>query len=277
MKHNSSQPFKGIGKKSRLMLSNVIRASNGFINVALVQKTLDIPRSRATLYLSRWAQNGWIKRIRRGSYIPLDISTQNLSLVMEDPWIIAIGMFPTCYIGGWTAAHHWGFTDQLYNDTVVLSIRPLKHFRQKVGDHIFNVRQTSQKKMFGLRTIYRDHAKIQISDPHKTLVDILDNPIIGGGMRSMIDFLETYLRSSNKNLDRVMEYAKKMGNKTIFKRLGYILTILKFPEKNILDHCAANLSKGYSQLDPSIKGESLVKKWRLWIPKQLLQEKSNDR
>lgn len=98
----------------------------------------------------------------------------------------------------------------------------------------------------------------------------------------MIDFLENYLRSSNKNLDRVIEYAKKMGNKTIFKRLGYILTILKSPEKNILHQCEENLSKGYSQLDPSTKGECVVKKWRLWIPKQLLllsqnlHEKSND-
>jgi predicted transcriptional regulator of viral defense system len=265
----TTQKFKGIGKKSRLMLSQVIRQSNGFINTALVQKILHISRPRAKLYLSRWAQGGWLKRIRRGSYIPLEVETQNLSLVMEDPWIIAMGMFSPCYIGGWTAAHHWELTDQLYNDTLVLSTHPLPHFEQKIRDHTYIVRRINLKKMFGLRILYRGNAKIQISDLHKTIVDILDNPVIGGGIRSAMDFLESYLRSPDKNLDRILEYAKKMGNRTIFKRLGYLLSVLKCPEKTILAECEASISKGYSQLDPMIKGDKLIKKWRIWVPNHL--------
>ncbi|MBS0628663.1 MAG: hypothetical protein JSS30_00385 [Verrucomicrobia bacterium] len=268
---NSTPKLQGIGKKSRSLLSQVVRKSDGFINSALVQKVLNIPKAKAKLYLSRWAQAGWLKRIQRGSYIPIDMEVQDLSLVMEDPWIIASGMFSPCYIGGWTAAHYWELTDQLFTDILVLSTHPQPRSERKIGDHVFIVRKIPLKRMFGLKIIYRDKAKVQISDLHKTIVDILDNPSIGGGIRSALDFLESYLRSPDKDVNRVLDYAKKMNNKAIFKRMGYLLTILKYPEASILAQCETNMSQGYSQLDPSAKGKKLIKKWRLWVPEELIQ------
>lgn len=260
------QSVRGIGKKYRQLLGKVIQQSNGYISVSIVQKILNITHPLAKLYLSRWAKNGWVKRIKRGSYIPLDVQVQNLSLVMEDAWVIAAGLFADCYIGGWTAAHHWGFTDQLYNDTLVLSNRRLSSVHQRIGDHLFIVRHITLKKMFGVKTVWRDNARVKISDPHKTIVDVLNDPSIAGGIRSVMDFLTHYLQSHDKNLDLVIDYAKKMGNKTIFKRLGYLLTLLGEKNDTTISQCQANISKGYSQLDPSLKGHILVKKWRLWIP-----------
>lgn len=260
------QSVRGIGKKYRQLLGKVIQQSNGYLNVNIVQKILNVSHPLAKLYLSRWAKSGWIKRIKRGSYIPLDVQTQDLSLVMEDPWVVAYGLFANCYIGGWTAAHHWGFTDQLYNDTIVLSNRRLSSVHQRIGNHLFIVRHVSPAKMFGTRTVWRERAKVKISDPHKTIVDVLNDPSIAGGIRSAMDFLTNYLLSPDKNLALIMDYAIKMGNKTIFKRLGYLLTILEEKDSHTISLCQANMSQGYSQLDPSLKGHSLVRKWRLWIP-----------
>lgn len=261
--------IKGIGKKYRQKLVEVLTKAQGYIDLDLVHTTLKISRSLASTYLSRWAKNGWIKRIKKGVYIPIDLTVEDLSLPFEDPWIIAQALFAPCYLGGWTAAQYWDFTDQIFNDTFVFSSRKLDHAHQKVGMQSFIVKRTGAEKMFGLKSIWKENRKILVSDPHKTIIDILSDPSIGGGIRQGLDYLESYLNSTYKNLDMLMEYAKKMGNKTIFKRLGYLLCILGNSEEKIIFSCLENISKGYSYLDPTSKDNHLVTKWRLWVPKNL--------
>ncbi len=111
--------------------------------------------------------------------------------------------------------------------------------------------------------------KVQVSDPHKTIVDMLDDPSIGGGIRSVVDFFQQYLSSDNCNLDILLQYADKMQNRAIFKRLGFILSKIKPQEAHSITYCLERLSQGNSQLDPTSKSKRLIKKWRLWIPKGL--------
>lgn len=120
--------------------------------------------------------------------------------------------------------------------------------------------------MFGLKTVWKEQIKIQVSNPHKTIVDILGDPSLGGGISSTIDFLQKYLLSSHFDSITLLEYALKMDNKAIFKRLGFILSKLNLNETELIEHCKQNISQGNSQLDPNSKGHRLVKKWRLWIP-----------
>ena len=267
--------IKGIGRKSRIMLVEVLKKAQGFVDTQLVQTTLDIPRPLARVYLSRWAKSGWIKRIKRGIYVPIDFTMQDPSLPLEDPWIVAQALFSPCYIAGWTAVHYWGLTDQLFNDICVFSSRKLDHTLNQVGFQKFIVKRRAQKKVFGLKSIWHANRKISISDPNKTIIDILDDPSIGGGIRSVLDFLEEYLRSTHKNMEILLDYAKQMQNKTIFKRLGFLLSHIGFEDQKILSFCLENISKGYSQLDPSTKGHTLVKKWRLWIPEWFKKAEKN--
>jgi len=70
-------------------------------------------------------------------------------------------------------------------------------------------------------------------------------------------------------LNTLTQYADGMKNKTIFKRLGFILSKIKPQEVNWITYCLEHLSEGNSQLDPSSKGKRLIKKWKLWIPEGL--------
>ncbi len=264
---SNSHSIKGIGKKSRRMLAKVLHKTRGYIDLELVQITLNVLRPVARGYLSRWAKNGWVKRIRRGIYIPIELTVQDLTLPIEDTWIVAHALFSPCYIGGWTAAQHWDFTEQIFNDTFVFTTRKLNHIINKVGTQKFVVRRIPEKKMFGLKTVWKENRQIHISDPHKTIVDILSDPSIAGGIRSALDFFEAYLNSAHKDMDILLEYAKKMENKTIFKRLGFLLCYIGSNDVKTISFCQENISKGYSYLDPLSKDKNLIRKWRLWLPK----------
>ena len=97
-------------------------------------------------------------------------------------------------------------------------------------------------------------------------LDILDKPENGGGIRLSYSFLKSYLNSDLKNLKKLLEYAFKMKNKVIFKRLGFLLSEMQYNNLPFIDRCRVNISKGYSHLDPTIKGKKIIKKWRLWVP-----------
>lgn len=263
----NNEDLAGIGKLSRQRLSEVLRqVRGGCITSKRVAELLNVSPNKARAFLSSWAANGWLYRVRQGVYMPVDITATSPDQSLIDPWIIASELFAPCYIGGWSAAQHWGFTEQIFESTLIITSRHINKKDQSAGGLHFLIKQLKAEKVFGLKIVWKDRLKVQVSDPHKTIIDIFDDPSIGGGMRSSIDFLQQYLSSSHFNSDILLEYALKMGNKTIFKRLGFVLSKIRPQETALINHCRQNISEGNSQLDSSLKGIRLVKKWKLWIP-----------
>lgn len=89
------------------------------------------------------------------------------------------------------------------------------------------IKKSASEKIFGLKSIWKGQIKVQVSDPHKTIIDMFDDPSIGGGIRSVVDFFQKYLSSSECDLNILIQYAEKMNNKAIFKRLGFVLSKIK--------------------------------------------------
>lgn len=257
----------GIGKLSRHRLSTTLRQVNGgCLTSETVANSLNVSLGHARSFLSSWAENGWVHRIRQGVYVPVDITATSSDQFFIDPWIIANELFSPCYIGGWSAAQHWDFTEQIFESTIVITSRHINGKKHSVNRLLFFIKKLQPKKMFGLKTIWKDQIKIQVSDPHKTIIDMFDDPSLGGGIRSSIDFFQKYLSSSYFDSNKLFEYALKMDNKAIFKRLGFILSKVSPNSIELIENCKKNISQGNSHLDPSSKGHRLLKKWRLWIP-----------
>lgn len=262
-----NENLAGIGKLSRHRLSEVLRqARGGCITVKRVVESLNVSPSQARAFLASWAASGWLYRVRQGIYMPVDITATSSDQSLLDPWVIATELFAPCYIGGWSAAQHWGFTEQIFESTLIITSRHINKKDQSAGGLQFLIKQLKAEKVFGLKAVWKEQVKVQVSDPHKTIIDMFDDPSIGGGIRSSIDFFQQYLSSPHFNSDVFLEYASKMNNKTIFKRLGFVLSKIHPKATLLIDYCRQNISQGNSQLDPNLKGKRLLKKWKLWIP-----------
>ncbi len=256
----------GIGKLSRKRLSDVVRHCKGYIKIADVAICLKISKARARTLLMTWTKQGWLQRVRPGLYLAVELASESPEDILIDPWIIAMQLYSPCYLGGWSACQYWDLTEQIFDKTLVLTSKRINEKEQITGSMHFLIKQVVSKKFFGLKTIWKESVKVQISDPHKTIIDILDDPVLAGGIRSVIDMLQKYLKSEYFNSSLLLEYAFKMNNKTIFKRLGFLLSILKYEDTAFIEQCQQNISLGNSQIDPSSKGKRLVKKWGLWLP-----------
>src|ERR1700730_7687230 len=108
---------------SRARLAAVLRATKGVGSVDVTSQPLGIERRAAAKLLSRWREQGWLRRIGHGLYVSVPLDLSGSEQVIGDPWVLVPTLFGQCYIGGWTAAHHWELTEQLFNETVVFTAR----------------------------------------------------------------------------------------------------------------------------------------------------------
>jgi predicted transcriptional regulator of viral defense system len=249
----------------RQRLSSVLRRSGELISIDDVEASLGLGRPEASKLLSRWHAQGWVKRLRRGYYAPVPATALDQDQVLEDPWVMVPELFGPAYVGGWSAAEHWGLTEQLFRSTCVLTARRVRRKTLTVQGLPFSLKHVKQTAFFGLRPVWRGQTRVLVSGPAKTIVDIIDDPALGGGIRHVSDCLHAYLESSHASASDLIKAAEELGNGAIFKRLGF-LADRQSGQEALVAACRLHLTAGNAKLDPALASPRLVKRWRLWVP-----------
>lgn len=256
--------------RTRARLAAVLRAAKDVVSVDLTAKTLEVDRALAAKMLARWRKQGWLRRIGRGLYVPVPLDLAGSVQVVGDPWVLVPTLFGHCYIGGWTAAHHWDLTEQLFTQTVVFTTRRVTHKQVDAQGVTFLVRHISEQKLFGTKPIWRGTTRVNVSDPARTLIDMLALPGVGGGIDHVSDCVSNYLRAATPNRKLLIEYADRYGNGAVFKRLGF-LAETQLGDQEVADACRERLTHGYARLDPALPCPRLVTTWHLWIPQRWMR------
>jgi len=258
----------GLGKTDRKRMASIIRGTKGTISVEDAARILDVASTDAAKMLSRWTKKGWMSRVRRGLYVSVPLESRTADVPLEDPWLVADRLFSPCYIGGWSAAEYFDLTEQIFSTIMVMTVQKPRNRRPDIKGTAFRLRTISEKAIFGLKPVWRGQVKISVSDPTRTIIDMLVTPVVGGGIRSVKDMLENYLRSENKNLEQLIEYGEKLGNGAVFKRLGFLLEKIAPDETKTIEECYKRLTTGNAKLDPKLVNIKLITRWRLWVPKK---------
>ena len=266
MKIQPSQYTGGISALNRQRLALIHRTARGPITVREAARALDLDPTATARLLAQWHMRGWLVRVRRGLYLAVPLGVIRPAGWTEDPWIVIARALAPCYIGGWSACEYWGFTEQLFRAVQVFTKKPVRPQKGQLQGTPFVAKVVAPGRFFGTRRIWRDQVPVEVSDPSRTLVDILDDPSVGGGMRHVALIVGAYFRSENRNDKRLLEYALRLGNRTVFKRLGFLVERLGIAAPEVMAGCLANLSAGYSRLDPKgpQKGK-LLRRWRLQV------------
>ncbi len=237
--------------------------------------TLGVSRVDAAKLLSRWASQGWLRRVGSGTYVPVQLESLASEHVLDDPWILVPSLFAPGYIGGRTAAHHWDLTEQLFRDIVVLTTQIVRQKRQLRHGAEFTLTHIQKDKVFGTKTVWRRQTKVMVSDVHRTIIDMLDDPALGSGIQFVSDCFHAYLRRPDRNDTRLIEYATHLRNGAVFKRLGFLAEREPGTE-SLVASCEKRITKGTTALDPALPAQRLVTRWRLWIPNTWAQREHRD-
>lgn len=248
----------------RRRLATVLRRAGDLVRVADVVSALDVSRAAATKLLSRWARQGWLRRVGPGTYAAASLDAVDRDRVLDDPWVLVPALYSPCYVGGWTAAEHWDLTEQLFRPIVVMTTRPVHEKHQNHHGTPFLLRHTQPRKLFGTKNVWRSRSRVMVSDIHRTVVDMLDDPAVGGGGQHVADCVAAYFAHDDRDDGALTEYADLLGNGAVFKRLGFIAE--QHAEGHLVDASTNRLTGGYAMLDPALPCTVPIARWRLRIP-----------
>ncbi|HEX9699117.1 MAG TPA: type IV toxin-antitoxin system AbiEi family antitoxin [Acidobacteriota bacterium] len=252
---------------NKAIVAKLARASKaGAITVPTAAQALDTSRREAALKLARLAKAGWLRRAKRGLYLvlPLEVEPGRL-VVAEDPWILAREMFLPCYIGGWSAAEHWGLTEQLFRTTIVITAANVRATSQTLLGHQFRLFRVPRSRIVDT-TVWRGSERVPVSSKERTIVDCLRNPELAGGIRHLADMMREYGLQKDADLGRLTETAKEIAHGAAWKRLGYLAERLWPTEEALIAEAHTHITKGYTKLDPAVENEGKPRgRWRLRV------------
>jgi predicted transcriptional regulator of viral defense system len=251
--------------QGRVQLVQVLAASGDVIHISDVAKVLSISRVEAAKRLARWREQGWLSRVGSGAYVAASIDTLGAERVLDDPWVLVPALFAPGFIAGRTAAEHWDLTEQIFKDIVVVTGQAIRQRSQIRQGFEFTLKHLNPKKIFGTKSVWRHHTKVLVSDVHRTIIDMLDDPALGGGIQQVADCLTAYFKRADRDDQKLIAYGDQLGNGAVFKRLGFLVE-KRNEGTTLVELCHARLTAGNAKLDPALDCKRLVTRWRLLVP-----------
>jgi predicted transcriptional regulator of viral defense system len=197
--------------------------------------------------------------------VPLDADPSR-AITVEDPWTLATQLFAPCYIGGWSAAEHWGLTEQIFRSVFVVSSAHVRRSRFTFLGVEFRVVKVPSKRINGTTSVWRGRERVLVSDRELTIADALIAPYWVGGFRHLAQIIRTYHEGKEWNPTRLVARMQQLGKGAGFKRLGWLLEQAFPEEEDLISICLRRRSAGLISLDPEVKAKGLInKRWGLRI------------
>lgn len=227
-------------------------------------KALNIQPSYLNILLHRLEEMGWILRLEREKYLIIPIEAGRTGAWTEHPFVIASYLAEPYAIAYWSALSHWGYTEQLLKTTFVLTTKQKFNRSRQILGETYKFIRIPEKKLFGVILVWVGDYNIMVTDREKTLIDCLDHPEYCGGITEVAKALREAFEEKKVSTHKLLDYAQKIGNRTVFKRLGYLIDVLDLDARDVANQCLKQISRGYSKLDPSMpKKGKYTSKWNL--------------
>lgn len=242
---------KGMSATEARVTSELVSEGNTIITLSDLEKKVET-RTAARSIASSLAKKRWLERIGKGVYLVLGLDAGSKPEWTEDSYYIASKVAGEYYIGYYNMLNHYEWTEQIPMKIIVATTRPLKS-RNILGVE-YKFVTLSRKKFFGIEKKRIGMHEISVSDKEKTLVDALDHPEYCGGIEEVAKCL--YNAKGEVEWDKILDYAKTMGNGAVFKRLGYLAEAMELRlSDEIMRKIRAGVTTGYSPLSPGGRRE----------------------
>jgi predicted transcriptional regulator of viral defense system len=218
-------------------------------------------------FLERLQRKGWIQRIKRGKFTVIPLSSGEGRTPQLHEFIIAMELVSPSAIAYWSALNHYGMTDQLPRTVFVATNHPVRHPPKEALGISFKIVSLRPQKFFGIVRDWIGERSFWITDREKTIIDGLDLSKYVGGVGEVV---RAFSRAWTE-LDeaKLREYATKIGNSAVAKRLGFLMETLGLGNPEFLRN-KISLANGFSPLDPMLpKKGKYNRRWGLLINSEI--------
>jgi len=247
-----SHDIRTLGDAEARLLRTLASQDKQVFTTADAQTVLGGRPQHVNKMLARLSRKRWVLRLQRGLYLILPFEAGIEGTYTVHPYRIIPHLVEPYAIAYWTALHYYDYTEQIPGITFVSTTSERASGTLVIEELGLTYRfvTVSPHKFFGHHRAWVEGQEITITDRAKTVIDCLDHPEYCGGIVEAAKGLHESLTQAHVLPQLLTEYAERMQNRTIFKRMGYLAELLGLPVGTETERWQAVRSTGYSQLDP---------------------------
>ena len=265
--------LKTLGPQAANLVTTLHERSRAVFRLEDVRDITGLSDTSARSFVRKLVDRGVAARLKPGLYVLVPFELGRERQYPGNPLVVAREIMhgEDYYLSHATAMEIHGMTTQ--PQLVVMVTTPAARRSVTALGVEFRFVRCQRKHLFGLTEHWvTKQEKVRVSDLERTVIDGLKQPEYCGGLTEVAKGL--WMRRQDMKVDRLVEYARRIGVGAVVRRLGFLLETYEMAEAPDLDRLRNGLTATYVRLDPILAAEGKrLRRWRLQLnvaPEELL-------
>lgn len=261
--HFMKENIKSLGDIEARLLSSLAAQDKAVFTLSEAQETASVSDYAIRLILSGLVKKKWLIRLTGGKYLIVPLEAGETGEHTENWFVIAKNLIdPKPYF-----ISHYSALDihEMVTQPVLTSYisTPIRRIPKNILGATFRFIYTKPEDLWGLEDIWVTQSqKVKTSDLERTIIDCLDRPDLSGGISEVAKGIWT--KRNEIDYSKLADYAKKLGRKSVIKRLGFILETYSLGNQETLSALKKEITSSYTLLDPSLPASGRFKNsWKV--------------
>jgi predicted transcriptional regulator of viral defense system len=271
MRKNSTS-FKTLGPQAAKLVTTLHERGRPVFRLDDVREITGLSESSARSFARKLVHRGVATRLKPGLFILVPFELGKERQYLGSPLVVAREIMngDDYYLSHATAMEIHGMLTQPQLIVTVTTPKPRRPLT--ILGVQFRFVRCQRAHLFGLTERWvTKQEKVRVSDLERTVIDGLKQPEHCGGLTEVAKGL--WMRRQDVNVDRLMQYAKRIGVGAVIRRLGFLLETYEMADAQELERLRKELTATYVRLDPVLPAEGKrLRRWCLQLnvdPKEL--------
>jgi predicted transcriptional regulator of viral defense system len=261
----NSTPFKTLGPQAANLVTTLHERSRAVFRLEDVRDITGLSETSARSFVRKLVDRGVAARLKPGLYVLVPFELGRERQYPGNPLVVAREIMhgEDYYLSHATAMEIHGMTTQPQLVVMVSTPKPRRSVTALGVE--FRFVRCQRRHLFGLTEHWvTKQEKVRVSDLERTIIDGLKQPEHCGGLTEVAKGL--WMRRQDMNVDRLVQYAKRIGVGAVVRRLGFLLETYEIAGAPDLHRLRRGLTATYVRLDPILPAEGKrLRRWRLQL------------
>lgn len=258
-------PSKTVGSRTAQLIIELYESGQTTFTHADVERITSLPPASARSLIRHAVDRGVVSRLEPGLFVLVPPELGRATEFAGNPYVVArqLAADDEYFISHASAME---LHRMVTHPQFVIFTSATKRVRNRtIHGTEYRFVLIRREDAFGVTTHWiSKQDSVKVSDIERTVIDGLRLPAYCGGVTEVAKGL--WMRRTDVKPERLIEYALRLGNGAVVRRLGYLLDLYKLATPEELERIRHSLTATYAVLDPMLPAEGAhVSGWRLRV------------
>jgi len=261
----SATPSKTVGARTAQLMTALYESGETTFTHSDVERITGLPATSARSLIRHAVNRGVVSRLEPGLFVLVPPELGRATEFAGNPYLVArrLAEGADYFISHASAMELHRMVTQ---PQFVIFTSTTKRLRNRtIQGSEFRFVLVRRDDFFGVTTHWiSKQDSVKVSDIVRTVIDGLHLPAYSGGVSEVAKGL--WMRRDVAKPERLIEYALRLGNGAVIRRLGYLLELYGLAAPEQLQRLRDSLSATYAVLDPILPPDGrYISGWRLRV------------